>query len=94
MGIPLVVDPIFGASTYLALKGGLEPPNCEWQASLNLNTILRVNHPHHSPTSPSHLESLNLEPEVAGVTAATTNPDILEKSTIEPPEVEYLIHKL
>ena len=46
------------------------------------------------PASPSHLESLNLEPEVAGVTAAATNPDISEQSTIEPPEVESLIHKL
>ena len=46
------------------------------------------------PTSPLHLESLNPEPEVAGTIAATTNPDISEQSTIEPPEVESLIHKL
>jgi len=70
-------------------------PKCEWQENLNLNTILRVNHPHHlPPTSPLHLESLNAESEVAGATATATNPDISEQSTIEPPEVEYLIHKL
>ena len=46
------------------------------------------------PTSPLHLESLNPESEVAGATAAATNPDISEQSTIEPPEVESLIHKL
>jgi len=44
-------------------------------------------------TSPLHLESLNPELEVARATAATTNPNISEKYTIEPPEVEYLIHK-
>ena len=46
------------------------------------------------PTSPSHLQSLNLEPEVERTTAAATNPDISKQSTIEPPEVESLIHKL
>jgi len=46
------------------------------------------------PTSPSHLESLNLEREVDKTIATTTNPNISEKSTIEPPEVESLIHKL
>ena len=46
------------------------------------------------PTSPSHLESLNLEQEVERTTTTATNPDISEKYTIEPPEVESLIHKL
>ena len=46
------------------------------------------------PTSPSHLEFPNLELEVQRATAATTNPDISEQSTIEPPEFESLIHKL
>ena len=45
-------------------------------------------------TSPLHSETLNLELEVAGSIAAATNTDILEQSTIEPPEVESLIHKL
>ena len=42
-------------------------------------------------TSPLHL---NPELEVAQVSTAATNPDISEQSTIEPPEVESLIHKL
>ena len=46
------------------------------------------------PTSPLHLETLNPELVVVGATSATTNPDISEQSTIEPPEVESLIHKL
>jgi len=46
------------------------------------------------PTSPSRLESLNLEKEVKGTTTTATNPHISDKSTIEPPEVESLIHKL
>ena len=46
------------------------------------------------PTSPSHSEILNLESEVTGSIAAATNPNISEQSTIEPPEVESLIHKL
>jgi len=46
------------------------------------------------PTSPLHLESLNLELEVTGAIAAATNLDISEQSTIEPPKVESLIHKL
>jgi len=46
------------------------------------------------PTSPSHLESLNLEQEVKRTTTTATNPEISDKSTIEPPKVEYLIHKL
>ena len=46
------------------------------------------------PTSPSHIEFLNLEPEVERTTATVTNPDFSEESTIEPPEVESLIHKL
>ena len=45
-------------------------------------------------TSPLHLESLNLEREVDKTTTTTKNPNISEKSTIEPPEVETLIHKL
>ena len=45
-------------------------------------------------TSPLHLESLNLAPEVERTIATATNPDISEQSTIEPPEVESLIHKL
>lgn len=45
-------------------------------------------------TSPSHLEYLNLEQEVQKTTTTATNPDILEKYTIEPPEDESLIHKL
>jgi len=44
--------------------------------------------------SPLHLESLNLEQEVERTTTTAENPDISEKSTIEPPEVESLIHKL
>lgn len=46
------------------------------------------------PTSPSHLESLNPEREVDRTIATATNPNISEKSTIEPPELESLIHKL
>ena len=46
------------------------------------------------PTSPSHLESLNLEREVEKTTTTTTHLSIAKKSTIEPPEVETLIHKL
>lgn len=46
------------------------------------------------PTSPSHLESLNLEEEFEIKTTTATNPDISDKSTIEPLEVESLIHKL
>ena len=46
------------------------------------------------PTSPSHLEYVNPELEVAGAKTAATNPDILEQSTIEPPEFESLIHKI
>ena len=42
-------------------------------------------------TSPLHL---NPELEVVGASTAATNPDILEQSTIEPPEVESLIHKV
>ena len=45
-------------------------------------------------TSLLHLESLNPESKVTGSTTAATNPDISEQSTIEPPEVESLIHKL
>ena len=45
-------------------------------------------------TSPSHLESLNLEQEVKRTKTTATNPDISDKSTNEPPEVESLIHKL
>ena len=44
-------------------------------------------------TSPLHSETLNPELEVIGSTVAATNPDISEKSTIEPREVESLIHK-
>jgi len=43
------------------------------------------------PTSPLHL---NPELEVAQVSTATTHRDISEQSTVEPPEVESLIHKL
>ena len=46
------------------------------------------------PTSPSHSEIVNLEPEVSRRTDTTTNPEFSEESAIEPPEVEYLIHKL
>ena len=46
------------------------------------------------PNSPSHIESLNLEPEVERTTVTATNPDFSEESAIEPPEVESLIHKL
>ena len=46
------------------------------------------------PNSPLHLESLNREPKVARATTAATNPNISEQSTIEPPVVESLIHKL
>ena len=45
-------------------------------------------------TSPSHLKSLNIEREVDRATTTTTNPNISEKSTIELPEDESLIHKL
>ena len=43
------------------------------------------------PTSPLHL---NPDLEVTRASTAATNPDISEQSTIEPPEVESLIHKL
>ena len=46
------------------------------------------------PTSPLHLESLNPQSEVVGSTDAAINPDISEQSIFEPPELEYLIHKL
>ncbi len=46
------------------------------------------------PTFPLRLESLNPQSEVVGSIAAAINPDILEKSIFEPPEVESLIHKL
>ena len=47
-----------------------------------------------SLTSPSHIEFLNLEPEVERTTNTATNRDFSEESAIEPPEVEYLIDKL
>ena len=43
------------------------------------------------PSSPLHL---NPESEVTQVSTATTHPDISEKSIVELPEVESLIHKL
>jgi len=46
------------------------------------------------PTSALHLESLNPESKVVGATATATNPDISKQSTIGPPKVESLIHKL
>ena len=46
------------------------------------------------PTSPSHSESLNLKREVEKITTTATNLNISDRSTIEPPEVESLIHKL
>ena len=47
-----------------------------------------------SLTSPSHIEFLNLEPEVERRTDTATNPDFLDESAIEPSEVQSLIHKL
>ena len=47
-----------------------------------------------SQTSPSHIEFLNLEPEVERTTATATNLDFSEESAIEPLAVESLIHKL
>ena len=46
------------------------------------------------PTSPSHFESLNIEREADKTTTIAINLNISEKSTIEPPKVESLIHKL
>jgi len=43
------------------------------------------------PTSPVHL---NPESEVARVSIAATRPNISDQFTIEPPEVQNLIHKL
>ena len=45
-------------------------------------------------TSPSHIEFLNLEPEIERKTATATNPDFSEEYVIEPLEVKSLIHKL
>ena len=54
-----------------------------------------IKSPSPSPsTSPSHSEILNLEPEVERRIDTATNPEFSEESTIEPPEVESLIHKL
>ena len=43
------------------------------------------------PTSPLHYESLNFKREVEKTTTTATNPNISDKSTIEPPEVQSLI---
>lgn len=46
------------------------------------------------PISPSHSKSLNPRGEVEKTTTTGTNQNISEKSTIEPLEVESLIHKI
>lgn len=46
------------------------------------------------PTSPSHFESLISKREVEKTTTTAENLNILDKSTLEPPEVLSLIHKL
>jgi hypothetical protein len=51
VGIPLVVDPTSGPSTFLALEGG---PSYEWHIIQNPNTILRANHPHQLPRLPQY----------------------------------------
>lgn len=45
-------------------------------------------------TSPSHSKYLNPKREVGKTTTTTTNTNISDKTTIEPLEVESLIHKL
>ena len=47
-----------------------------------------------SSTPPTSPVRLNPESEVAQVLTAATYPNILDQSTIEPPEVQTLIHKL
>ena len=51
VGIPLVVDPTSGPSTFLALEGG---PSYEWRIIQNANTILRASHPHQLPWLPRY----------------------------------------